>query len=273
MVFNAGRHDAYSDRYRALGTLRQSVSRDRISPSLPRTGTTGTPSKILGRYRRGGTRPGTVRCLRAFRARLSSTSGRRALLIGGTASVAARIRGTPARRRAGQGDADELEALIRTANETLVRALRCIASICACTSRRRGGRSCPRDACRSCPRARTIAVALAQVCVPSCSWKSKAWPSSNRQRQTSGRHNDSVAVTALRSCRGSQGSATRPTPRHSNRVSLLREMNGPIAATRSCSGAALRRNSGARREPTDLRDQLDENDGGNNRFLRKVSLK
>jgi enamine deaminase RidA (YjgF/YER057c/UK114 family) len=170
MVFNAGRHDAFSRRYGALGTASAvGIKGSDLSvhclamkePGTPVENPRQTPAwQYSARY--GPLPP----CF--SRATIVELAGRRTLLIGGTASVVGEDS-----RHAGQFDAqvDEtllnLEALVRTADGSPrdVRAplqrlvdLRVYVASAAQAERVR------ELLVSRCPRARTIAVALAQVC-------------------------------------------------------------------------------------------------------------
>jgi chorismate lyase/3-hydroxybenzoate synthase len=172
MVFNAGRHDAYSERYGALGTASAvGITGSDLSIHCLALDHAGTPIEnprqtpawqYSSRY--GPLPP----CF--SRATIVELSGRRALLIGGTASVVGEDS-----RHAGAFDAQvketlmNLEALIRTANgnprEGRVALHRLVDLRVYVTS--------PAEAdhvrellIAACPRARTIAVAVAQVCRP-----------------------------------------------------------------------------------------------------------
>ena len=170
MVFNAGRHDAYSDHCGALATASAvGVKGSDLfihclaleEPGTPVENPRQTPAwQYSARY--GPLPP----CF--SRATIVELAGRRTLLIGGTASVVGEDS-----RHAGQFDAqvDEtllnLEALIRTAdgNQRDARAplqrlvdLRVYVTSAAQAERVR------ELLVSRCPRARTIAVALAQVC-------------------------------------------------------------------------------------------------------------
>ena len=141
MVFNAGRHDAYSDQCGALGTASAvGIKGSDLSihclaleePGTPVENPRQTPAwQYSARY--GPLPP----CF--SRATIVDLAGRRTLLIGGTASVVGEDS-----RHAGEFDAQveetllNLEALIRTADGNRVTPVRrCIASsICACMSRR-----------------------------------------------------------------------------------------------------------------------------------------
>lgn len=170
MVFNAGRHDAYSDQYGVLGTASavgikgsdlfiHCLALD--EPGTPVENPRQTPAwQYSARY--GPLPP----CF--SRATIVELAGRRTLLIGGTASVVGEDS-----RHAGQFDAQveetllNLEALVRTAdgNQRDARAplhrlvdLRVYVTSAAQAERVR------ELLVNRCPRARTIAVALAQVC-------------------------------------------------------------------------------------------------------------
>ncbi len=172
MVFNAGRHDAYSDRYGALGTASAvGIRGSDLSihclaleqPGTPVENPRQTPAwQYSSRY--GPLPP----CF--SRATIVQLSGRRALLIGGTASVVGEDS-----RHPGQFDAQVNETLMNL--DALIRAV---------TGNAREGRvplhrlidlrvyvTSPAEADRvremlgaSCPRAQTVAVAVAQVCRP-----------------------------------------------------------------------------------------------------------
>jgi chorismate lyase/3-hydroxybenzoate synthase len=170
MVFNAGRHDAYSGHGGALATASAvGVTGSDLfihclaleEPGIPVENPRQTPAwQYSARY--GPLPP----CF--SRATIVELAGRRTLLIGGTASVVGEDS-----RHAGQFDAqvDEtllnLEALVRTADGSPrdVRAplqrlvdLRVYVASAAQAERVR------ELLVSRCPRARTIAVALAQVC-------------------------------------------------------------------------------------------------------------
>jgi chorismate lyase/3-hydroxybenzoate synthase len=171
MVFNAGRYDAYSDQCGTLGTASavgikgsdlciHCLALD--EPGRPVENPRQTPAwQYSARY--GPLPP----CF--SRATIVDLAGRRTLLIGGTASVVGEDS-----RHAGQFDAQleetllNLEALIRTADENsngdaaLHRLidLRVYVTLPAEAERVRG------VIASRCPRARNVAVALAQVCRP-----------------------------------------------------------------------------------------------------------
>ena len=170
MVFNAGRHDAYSEQHGALGTASAvGIKGSDLSihclaleePGTPVENPRQTPAwQYSARY--GPLPP----CF--SRATIVELAGRRTLLIGGTASVVGEDS-----RHAGQFDAQveetllNLEALVRTAdgNHRDARAplhrlvdLRVYVTSAAQAERVR------ELLVNRCPRARTIAVALAQVC-------------------------------------------------------------------------------------------------------------
>lgn len=170
MVFNAGRHDAYSEQYGALGTASAvGITGSDLfihclaleEPGTPVENPRQTPAwQYSARY--GPLPP----CF--SRATIVKLAGRRTLLIGGTASVVGEDS-----RHAGQFEAQveetllNLEALVRTAdgNQRDVHAplhrlvdLRVYVTSAARAERVR------ELLVNRCPRARTIAVALAQVC-------------------------------------------------------------------------------------------------------------
>jgi len=172
MVFNAGRHDAYSDQCGALGTASAvGIKGSDLSihclaleePGTPVENPRQTPAwQYSARY--GPLPP----CF--SRATIVGLAGRSTLLIGGTASVVGEDS-----RHAGDFDAQieetllNLEALIRTAdgNPRDDRAplhrlvdLRVYVTASAQAERVR------EVLVHRCPRARNIAVALAQVCRP-----------------------------------------------------------------------------------------------------------
>ena len=169
MVFNAGRHDAYGDQCGALGTASAvGIKGSDLFIHCLALGAPGTPVEnprqtpawqYSARY--GPLPP----CF--SRATIVELAGRRTLLIGGTASVVGEDS-----QHAGQFDAQveetllNLEALVRTAEENQRDAaplhrlidLRVYVSSAAQAERVR------ELLVNRCPRARTIAVALAQVC-------------------------------------------------------------------------------------------------------------
>ena len=172
MVFNAGRHDAYADKCGALGTASAvGIKGSDLSihclaleePGTPVENPRQTPAwQYSTRY--GPLPP----CF--SRATIVDLAGRRTLLIGGTASVVGEDS-----RHAGEFDAQleetlmNLEALIHTAHgparngraplQRLI-DLRVYVTSAAQAERAR------EVLVHRCPRARTIAVALAQVCRP-----------------------------------------------------------------------------------------------------------
>lgn len=172
MVFNAGRHDAYSDQYGALGT----ASAVGIKGSdlfihclaLEKRGTPVENPRQTPAWQYSARYGPLPPCF--SRATIVELAGRRTLLIGGTASVVGEDS-----QHAGQFDAQveetllNLEALVRTAdgNERDARAPlhRLVDLRVYVTSPARAERVRELLANR-CPRARTIAVAIAQVCRP-----------------------------------------------------------------------------------------------------------
>jgi chorismate lyase/3-hydroxybenzoate synthase len=171
MVFNAGRHDAYSHQRGALGTASAvGIKGADLSihclaleePGTPVENPRQTPAwEYSARY--GPLPP----CF--SRATIVDLAGRRTLLIGGTASVVGEDS-----RHAGQFDRQleetllNLEALIRTADENSDggAALHRLVDL-------RVYVTLPADAERvraviasRCPRARNVAVVLAEVCRP-----------------------------------------------------------------------------------------------------------
>ena len=172
MVFNAGRHDAYGARSGALGTASAvGITGSDLSihclaleePGIPVENPRQTPAwQYSARY--GPLPP----CF--SRATIVELGGRRSLLIGGTASVVGEDS-----RHAGQFDAQveetllNLEALIRAADghstDGSAALHRLVDLRVYVTSALQAERA--REVLVSrCPRARTIAVALAQVCRP-----------------------------------------------------------------------------------------------------------
>ena len=172
MVFNAGRHDAYGDQRGALGTASAvGIKGADLSIHCLALEETGTPVEnprqtpawqYSARY--GPLPP----CF--SRATIVGLGGRRTLLIGGTASVVGEDS-----RHSGEFDAQmeeillNLDALIRRAeghtnggNSPLHRLvdLRVYVTSAAQAERAR------EMLVSSCPRARTITVALAQICRP-----------------------------------------------------------------------------------------------------------
>ena len=166
---------------------RRLASKDRICPfTVSRCKIRGRLSKIPGRLHRGGTRRDTVHCLLVFRARPSSTSaGRRTLLIGGTASVVGEDS-----RHAGQFDAQveetllNLEALIQATSANCPdgsAALHRLVDLRVYVTSASDAERVRELLVNRCPRARTIAVALAQSVGLSYWWKWKALRNSNRR--------------------------------------------------------------------------------------------
>ena len=172
MVFNAGRHDAYGDQSGALGTASAvGIKGSDLSIHCLALEGAGTPVEnprqtpawqYSARY--GPLPP----CF--SRATIVDLGGRRTLLIGGTASVVGEDS-----RHAGDFDAQmeetllNLEALIRQADGNSIGAnaplhrlvdLRVYVTSAAQAERAR------EMLVSNCPRARTIAVAVAQICRP-----------------------------------------------------------------------------------------------------------
>jgi chorismate lyase/3-hydroxybenzoate synthase len=172
MVFNAGRHDAYSDDCGALATASAvGITGSDVSIHCLALEKAGTPVenprqtpawKYSARY--GPLPP------RFSRATIVELAGRRTLLIGGTASVVGEDS-----RHAGDFDAQveeivlNLEALIRSADGSsngghapLRRLvdLRVYVKSAACADRAR------EMLVSACPRARTVTVAVADICRP-----------------------------------------------------------------------------------------------------------
>jgi chorismate lyase/3-hydroxybenzoate synthase len=171
MVFNAGRHDAYGENRGALGTASAvGVNGADLSihclaldePGIPIENPRQTPAwQYSARY---GPLPPSF-----SRATIVDLEGRRTLLIGGTASVVGEDS-----RHAGKFDDQveetllNLEALIRTANGQSTDGAplhRLVDLRVYVTSASKADRVREMLVSR-CPRARTIAVALAQICRP-----------------------------------------------------------------------------------------------------------
>jgi enamine deaminase RidA (YjgF/YER057c/UK114 family) len=172
MVFNAGRHDAYSDQCGALGTASAvGIKGSDLSihclaldePGTPVENPRQTPAwQYSARY--GPLPP----CF--SRATIVDLAGRRTLLIGGTASVVGEDS-----RHAGQFDAQleetllNLEALIRTADQNSpdgVAALHRLVDLRVYVTSPAEAERVRGVIASQCPRARNVAVALAQVCRP-----------------------------------------------------------------------------------------------------------
>lgn len=172
MVFNAGRHDAYSDQCGALGTASAvGIKGPDLSihclaleePGIPVENPRQTPAwQYSARY--GPLPP----CF--SRAIIVDLAGRRTLLIGGTASVVGEDS-----RHAGQFDAQveetllNLEALIRTADGNSPdgsTALHRLVDLRVYVTSASQAERVREMLVNRCPRARTIAVAIAQVCRP-----------------------------------------------------------------------------------------------------------
>jgi chorismate lyase / 3-hydroxybenzoate synthase len=172
MVFNAGRHDAYSDQCGALGTASavgitgadlfiHCLALD--APGTPIENPRQTPAwQYSARY--GPLPP----CF--SRAVIVELAGRRTLLIGGTASVVGEDS-----RHAGQFDEQleetllNLEALIRTADRNSPdgsTALHRLVDLRAYVTSPAEAERVREVLASRCPRARNVAVALAQVCRP-----------------------------------------------------------------------------------------------------------
>jgi len=169
MVFNAGRHDAYSDQCGALGTASAvGIKGSDLSihclaleePGTPIENPRQTPAwQYSARY--GPLPP----CF--SRATIVDLAGRPTLLIGGTASVV----GEDSQHR-GQFDAQveetllNLEALIRTADANAPDALHRLVDLRVYVASPAQAERVREVLVTRCPRARHIAIALAQVCRP-----------------------------------------------------------------------------------------------------------
>ena len=172
MVFNAGRHDACNDRRGAVSTASalgiqgkdlyiHCVALD--EPGTPVENPRQTPAWLYS-ARYGPTPP------YFSRATIADMAGRRTLLIGGTASVLGEDSQHP-----GQLDAQleetlrNLEALIRTAAEDVrdaESALRRLIDLRGYVTSAAMAQPVREVLERRCPRARNIAVAVAQICRP-----------------------------------------------------------------------------------------------------------
>jgi chorismate lyase/3-hydroxybenzoate synthase len=172
MVFNAGRHDAYGDQSGALGTASAvGIKGSDLSihclaleePGTPVENPRQTPAwQYSARY--GPLPP----CF--SRATIVGLGGRRTLLIGGTASVVGEDS-----RHAGEFDAQveetllNLEALIRKADGNASggsAALHRLVDLRAYVTSAAKAERAREMLVSACPRARTIAVAVAQICRP-----------------------------------------------------------------------------------------------------------
>lgn len=171
MVFNAGRHDAYANHTGALGTASAvGVNGSDLSihclaleqPGTPVENPRQTPAwQYSARY--GPLPP----CF--SRATIVDLAGRRTLLIGGTASVVGEDS-----RHAGEFDAQveetllNLDALIRAAHGHSHHgaALHRLVDLRVYVTSASQAERVREILVNRCPRARTIAVALAQVCRP-----------------------------------------------------------------------------------------------------------
>jgi chorismate lyase/3-hydroxybenzoate synthase len=172
MVFNTGRHDAYSHRYGALGTASAvGIKGSDLSihclaleePGTPVENPRQTPAwQYSARY--GPLPP----CF--SRAMIVELEGRRTLLIGGTASVVGEDS-----QHAGEFDAQveetllNLEAVIRAAagdSRDGRAALHRLVDLRVYVSSAAEAERVRETLVHHCPRARTIAVALARVCRP-----------------------------------------------------------------------------------------------------------
>ena len=171
MVFNAGRHDAYGDQTGALGTASAvGVNGSDLSihclaleePGTPVENPRQTPAwQYSARY--GPLPP----CF--SRATIVDLAGQRTLLIGGTASVVGEDS-----RHAGEFDAQveetllNLDALIRAAHGHSHdgAALHRLVDLRVYVTSASQAERAREILVNRCPRARSIAVALAQVCRP-----------------------------------------------------------------------------------------------------------
>ena len=172
MVFNAGRHDAYGDQRGAMCTASAvGIKGSDLSihclaledPGTPVENPRQTPSwRYSSRY--GPLPP----CF--SRATIVDIAGRRTLLIGGTASVVGEDS-----RHAGQFDAQveetllNLEALIQATSASCPggsAALHRLVDLRVYVRSASDAERVRELLVNRCPRARTIAVALAQVCRP-----------------------------------------------------------------------------------------------------------
>lgn len=172
MVFNAGRHDAYGDRRGALGTASAvGVSGSDLSihclaldePGTPVENPRQTPAwQYSARY---GPLPPSF-----SRATIVDLAGRRTLLIGGTASVVGEDS-----RHAGEFDAQveeillNFDALIRAADgdaSDVGAALHRLVDLRVYVTSAPQAERVREMLVSRCPRARTLAVALAHICRP-----------------------------------------------------------------------------------------------------------